>query len=329
MRKLITAFLYAALIVFAAPYAAAETDAQWKPNAFNTLAKCRPLWIALGDVPTDRNATGRDTTFVCHPRFALSHDNVSKTPDWVLEKLTRTQVSGSVNRPNKKFTSDKRVPPRGRAEDKDYPPKAVGLARGHMAPSEDFNNSVVAMKDTFVLSNAVPQVASFNGGIWGRFERRVRHIAVERKTVHVITGPVRRTGNAVSVTVPSENACGREISLKGPDIIQVCRAHNENRNVKCSRGVGVPIAVFKIVFDSAKDEVYAFVMPNNVHDRGGDDELTYLNKFRVPVATIEKMTGLQFFRQLPEQRQQKLLNACENNNLWAPEPKVKKKKKPA
>lgn len=332
LRKSITMLFAAALAASAASYAGAETDAQWKPSVFNKVSKCRGLWLALGDVPTDRNAATRDTTFVCHPRFALSHDNITKTPDWVLEKITKRQISGTNSRPNKGFTSEKRVPPRGRAVDADYPPKAVGFARGHMAPSEDFNSSPAAMKDTFVLSNAVPQIAPFNGGVWGQLEDRVRDAAFARQEIHVITGPVRRQGNASSVTLtPAQAGCGREQKIQGPQITEVCKAHNLNPAVKCKNGVGVPIALYKIVYDAKGDEVYAFLLPNRVHDNTGNDMLAYLDGFRVTVAAIESLTGIQFFHELPQAKQDRLLKQCEAKKFWAearPKKKKPKKKKP-
>jgi len=323
MRKVI---LFAALVLVAAP-AAAETDAQWQPSVFNNVSKCRALWIALGDVPTDRNAATRDTTFVCHPRFALSHDNASRTPDWVLEKITKKQISGANSRPGKSFVAEKRIPPRGRAVDADYPLKPVGFARGHMAPSEDFNSSAKAMADTFVLSNAVPQIASFNGGVWGQLEDRVRDAAYARGEVHVLTGPVRRPGGSANVSLTSAQAgCGHAVSLRGPDIALVCKEKRDNP-AECTKGVGVPVALFKIVYDSKQDQIYAFLLANNSHEPGNDMQ-AYLDRARVTVAAIENLTGLQFFRDLPPARQDKLVNRCETNNFWAPErPKKKKKKK--
>jgi endonuclease G len=345
MRNTIAALLVAGLAAAGCvdafvSIASAETDAQWKPSVFNKIIKCRPLWIALGDVPTDRNAATRDTTFVCHVRFAVSHDNVTKTPDWVLEKITRKQISGNNSRPSKGFTSDKRVPPRGRAVDTDYPPKKVGFARGHMAPSEDFNSSSAAMKETFVLSNAVPQIAPFNGGVWGQLEDRVRDAAFARDGLHVITGPVRRQNGDASVTLSAaQSGCNHAIELKGPPQALVCKANNKDSAKKCSGGVAVPIAIFKIAYDSRTDEIFAFLLPNRVHNNTGDDMQAYLDRFRVSVSAIEGLTGLQFFRELPQDRQSRLLKSCDaSSKFWAPErpkktakkaKKAKKKKKPS
>lgn len=325
MLMTLRALLAAAVVALAASHAMAETDAQWKPSIFNKISKCRPLWIALGDVPTERNPGPRDVAFVCHGRFALSHDNITKTPDWVLEKITKAQVSGTNDRPKKGFVKEKRVPPHGRAVDDDYPPEAVGFARGHMAPSEDFNSSIPAMKETFVLSNAVPQNASFNGGVWGQLEDRVRDVAFARKEIHVITGPVRRTANATSLTLtPAQSGCGHEMKIQGPQIALVCKAHNIDPNAKCKDAVAVPIALYKIIYDAKNAEVYAFLLQNNTQDAGGDIQ-KHLDGSRVTVGAIEELTGLQFFHEMPQAKQDRLLKQCESKIFWAPE---RPKKKP-
>jgi endonuclease G len=319
--RLVSISLLVGFVAVTAKPAAAETDAEWKPTVFNKISKCRSLWIGLGDVPGDSNAATRDTTFVCHPRFVLSHDNATKTPDWVIERLTKAQVSGHNDRPNKKFGPEPHVPPRGRAVDKDYPPRESGFARGHMAPSEDFNSSAAAMKDTFVLSNAVPQVgARFNGSIWATLEDEVRKAAKARGDIYVITGPVRGTATARSRTIAqADNGCGKKIDLDGPQQVQFCAANNQNSGVACTKGVGVPIALFKIIYDPKQGTAYAFVLPNKEHPSKTDDEARpYLAGFRVTVAAIEGVTGLKFFRELAAAKQEKAVKQCAADNLWAP-----------
>lgn len=331
MRTPLTAVLSAAIVAIATWHAAAETDAQWKPNAANKISTCRAIWIALGDVPTASNAANRDTTIVCHSKFlgtakrakkvsngfVLSHDNVSKTPDWVVERLTKAGVSGPQPRPSKSFTMERRVPPRGRARDADYPPLASNFARGHMAPSEDFNTNANAMKDTFVLSNAVPQIGPrFNGSVWGALEDEARLAAKARGVVHVITGPVRATGASRTVTIAqSASACRKPIVLDGPAVTNFCAKNG--KGVPCDRGgVGVPVGVFKIIYDADKGDAYAFVLPNRDHDRGNTDIRPYLETFRVSVDAIESVTGLQFFTELPDDKRRQAREQCAPGTLW-------------
>src|SRR5262249_32579201 len=114
-------------VVIAGAAPAPDPEGDFAPNAQNDPETCKALWGSVGLRRDTR--TGRDTIIVCHPLFVLLHDNKLKTPDWVLEKLTKQQVSGSNSRPNVTFKPDPRVPPHGRANDDDYPPKASGFAR--------------------------------------------------------------------------------------------------------------------------------------------------------------------------------------------------------
>jgi DNA/RNA endonuclease G (NUC1) len=330
MRQSLRALMAACLTVLATQ-ACAETDAQWQPNAANKISTCRALWIALGDVPTHGDAVNRDTTIVCHSKFlaagndakavsngfVLSHDNVSKTPDWVLERLTKAGVSGPQPRPEKSFVMERRVPPRGRARGTDYPPKTSNFARGHMAPSEDFNTSANAMKDTFVLSNAVPQIGPrFNGSVWGSLEDEARLAAKARDVVHVISGPVRASGAERTVTIAqSANRCDKRIVLDGPAVTNFCA--EDGKGAPCERGgVGVPVGLFKIIYDARSGDAYAFVLPNRDHDRGGTEIRPYLETFRVSVDAIESVTGLRFFAELPADKRRQAREQCAPGTLW-------------
>ena len=308
------------LVVAGITVAFAQTTAGWKPGKFNKQSTCRPLWIGLSDVPGDINAATRDTTLVCHTKFVLSHDNVSKTPDWVVEHLTKQQVSGKGNRPKISFSPQQRVPPVGRASNGDYTNTKSALARGHMAPSEDFNQNVAWMKESFVFSNAVPQAgAHFNGTVWAALEEQVRIAARKRQELYVITGPVRGTMTIRSrILAKADNACGNEIKLAGPDKEAfVCAASNKSKTSFCSKGVAVPIGLYKIVFDPKSGDSFAFVMPNIDHPNKKDSEVqAYLEGFRVNVAAIESLTGLRFFQDLPAEKRDKAAKACAPGTLW-------------
>ena len=67
---------------------------------------------------------------------------------------------------NISFSGDLCVPAAGQPDPGDYSKTPEKFEIGHMAPSDDFNNSDVNMRDTFVFSNAVPQAGdTFNAAI--------------------------------------------------------------------------------------------------------------------------------------------------------------------
>lgn len=288
----------AAALLISVPAVAAP--AKWKPGPKNKPTACGTLWRTIG-LP-QHITTGRDLAFVCHTRYILLHDNINKTPDWVIERLSSaTTVPNGADRTGLSFVSEKLVPPAGRASNADYTRPKANLDRGHMAPAEDFNVTRALMKESFIFSNAVPQVGDrFNGSIWKDFEAEVRKIALKNGDTFVITGPVRRPPDRDTLIIAeSDNDCGKRIELKGPHPREkfICAAASGKPSVFCDKGVSVPIGVFKIIYVRATTTAYAFVMPNIDHD-AGSDQTAYLDKFRISVAALENVTNLKFFREL-------------------------------
>ena len=322
--RLSGALVVALAVMLSLPRAAAETDAEWAPNEQNKPDFCSDVWQGMG-LPRYAPGIHADATLVCHKRFVLSHNNGNRTPDWVGEHLRRANLTSAFDRPRQSFAEEPRVRPSARAQDRDYPEDQVGLARGHMAPSEDFNNVEDDMKASFVLSNAVPQVSDrFNSSIWRRLEDEVRKAAIKREAVFVISGPIRGLRGRRTRTIPaSVNACGNGFRLKGPQQPRACVANRSNPSVACgSDGAAVPVGLYKIVYDPGRQVAYAFIMPNIEHpSHEGDTALTYLNGFRATVATVEWATGVQFLRGVPADQQNNVIRKCAGDTLWpAPPP---------
>ena len=307
------------VIVALALPAAAETDAQFKLTDKNKKESCPDLWTGIG-VPVYGKSAKRDATLVCHTRFVVMHNNATRSPDWVVERLKKSELTNKFNRPKQGFVQEKGVRPSARAKDDDYTNTKAELARGHMAPSEDFNNDFEDMKESFVLSNAVPQVGEkFNGAIWGQLEEEVREAAIARGELFVITGPVRALGKKRSRTISKAmNACGSAIVLDGPAQARVCDANNKKPTLPCNTaGVVVPVGVYKIVYDPATETAYAFAMPNRDHpSKKGDDVRPYLDTFRVSVSALQSVTNVQFLPALPAKKRSAILRKCAPDSLW-------------
>jgi DNA/RNA endonuclease G (NUC1) len=286
---------------------------------------CSIIWKGIGLPAYATTVSGK--TAICHDRFVLSHDNASKTPDWVVERLTKGKLTNKFPRPNVDFSPDPCVPADASPNAGDYAKTADKFEIGHMAPSEDFNNSDVNMRDTFVFSNAVPQAGdTFNAAIWRSLETEVRKAAIARKTLYVVTGPVRGDGTTRKINIAkADNACGGAIELATFDTKLVCKAVNKKQATSCISGVVVPVALYKIAYDPRKNAVYAFVMGNHNYPKGLGR--LFIEESRVNVGVIEKLTGLKFFTALPADKRADLVNRCEPTTLW-PAATPKKPKKP-
>lgn len=301
---------FAALLIGStlAPARAQET---FTPGPQNNPAFCSSLWQAIG-LPkyqdSDRDLT---STTVCHTRYVLSHTNPAKIPAWVIERLTAEQVSGNNPRPAKAFQPDVLLPENARATDDDYKGNPFGYDRGHQAPSEDFNQNADLMKETFLFSNIVPQEGKgFNQGVWKRLEEVVRKLAVDRKEIYVITGPIDPDARGRTLTITAAaNACGKAITLAPLTETAIC---GKNKNENCPAGVTVPIALYKIIYDASLKRANAYVLPNIDHRPliNKSDLITYIGGFRTTVSIVELFTGIKFFPDLSLRDRHLQLEQC-------------------
>lgn len=159
-----------------------------------------------------------------------------------------------------KFTPDTLVST-GSATAKDY--EKSGYDKGHLCPAADMKSSPVLMKECFFMSNMSPQEPSFNRGVWSKLEELVRTWAMQDSLLYIATGPVFRD---------SMKFIGKK-----------------NR-------VAVPWGFYKVILDYRKGhwpKAIGFILPNC----GTTDSLIH---FTVSVDSVEKVTGIDFFPNLPD-----------------------------
>jgi endonuclease G len=273
--------LAAVLSAAAAPAVGAETT-EADPRYCRTFS-------GYGGFPRHRGAFVLDGhQRICRPGYALLHNGATRTPDWVVEVLTRAAITGTVKRKDN-FAPDPALPEGVGATPGDY--RRSGFDRGHMAPAADFKSDQVLMNDSFFMSNMSPQVGpSFNRGIWAQLEERARDLARSRGRLVVLTGPIYDA-----------------YDLLGEDFIGPGTKEIANRNDPARR-VRVPDGYFKILSDPDRRRALAFALPNQ-RLPGRDIE-----EFRVTIRLVEDMTGLNFFPEF-DARTQNILEANEGE-MW-------------
>ncbi|MGB0506234.1 MAG: DNA/RNA non-specific endonuclease [Pikeienuella sp.] len=261
---------------------------------------------------------------LCNDRFCLLHSAETKTPVFVVERLDAVLVTGTNTRPKVKFvpendaTEDDEGLPAGtaRAVDDDY--RNSGYARGHMAPSNDSKCSKKLMKNTFVLSNAVPQIQNgFNGSYWRYLEDRVHKLAAKSSAeLFVITGPVAATAEGIEIKI-GENMCGKSIKLPSASELakhEICDANDDDATKACEAGVAVPAGLFKVIYTADTGRAFAFLMPNINHSplkrASGLPTNAYLDEWRVSLDILEELTDLEFFPDLTLREQKVVKENC-------------------
>lgn len=135
-----------------------------------------------------------------------------------------------------------------------------GYDKGHLCPAGDMGFNHTAMEESFMMSNMSPQAPDFNRGIWKDLETQVRDWAKEDHKLYIVTGPIFKDDKG---TIGADN-------------------------------VEVPGYYYKVIFDPAdQPKMIAFVLPNEGSTRPISD-------FAVSTHEVEKLTGIDFFSQLPD-----------------------------
>lgn len=159
------------------------------------------------------------------------------------------------------FRPDVRVPIEFRAELSDY--SGSGYDRGHLAASDNLDDSELQNSETFLLSNMSPQVSSLNRGPWAKLEAAIRKKDESASVLetYVLTGPL------FDFTKP--------IKILGKD----------NRYGK---HIPVPSHFFKCILTESRGGTlrqWAFIMPNK---KGVSSNLsTHI----VPTEKVEQWAG--------------------------------------
>nr|WP_315231839.1 DNA/RNA non-specific endonuclease [uncultured Albidiferax sp.] len=171
---------------------------------------------------------------LCYENFAVLHDGANKTPLYVAERLNRQILLAADGQTRlSRFHSERLLPTNERAEPSDY--LDSGYAQGHMAPAADMPTPN-AMRQSFTLSNAVPQNPGHNSGAWLKIEKDTRaYVMRAAGDVYVITAPVYEPG-------------GRTIG---------------------SNQVRVPTHLFKLVYDPNTQRAWVHWQQNGAGTRAG------------------------------------------------------------
>lgn len=189
---------------------------------------------------------------ICRTGYILAHDIDARIPDWVAWTLTPERVMGCIPR-NDAFAADQSIPKGQRAELSDY--DRSGYDQGHLVNNADLSWDAQAQKESFLLSNMSPQLASINRGVWKNLEQ------AERAWVY---------SSQHSFTIYAGNIYSKDSKTIG------------------SNKVVVPDFLYKILVDNATKMSYSFLIP---HKNGIDSDFT---KHQTTIFDIETVSGISF-----------------------------------
>uniref|UniRef100_UPI00358E037D nuclease EXOG, mitochondrial-like isoform X2 n=1 Tax=Myxine glutinosa TaxID=7769 RepID=UPI00358E037D len=215
---------------------------------------------------------------------AVSFNQARRTPRWVAEHITSSSITGPANRKNMKFKADPSIQPLFSAFNEDY--LGSGWSRGHMAPAANYKNSQDAMRETFFLSNIVPQNNENNSGFWNRFGVLFKIIQEKRKRLEIYCRSLCSRFDDVWIISGPLNLPWK---IDGKDCVHHYMIGKSD--------VAVPTHLFKVVLTGRSGGgslcLGAFLVPNA--------PIGYQQKladFQVSLSELEYKTGISFFPKL-------------------------------
>lgn len=161
------------------------------------------------------------------------------------------------------------------AKSTDY--TASGYDKGHLVPCEDMSFDENAMHETFYYTNCAPQTTELNRGEWKMLEELSRNWGKEYGEVIVISGPV----------------FGKNM-----------------KNIGASK-IPVPNLFYKIIIrhETQTYKAISFILPNVTTPING------LQNYVCSVDSVEKLTGLDFFTDLPDNLEEQF-ESVSNTKDW-------------
>ncbi len=212
-------------------------------------------------------------------QYALSYNRERNIPNWASWQLNQSWLGDAKRQDN--FRSDSTLPTSWyRVRSLDY--AKSGFDKGHVVSSEDRGKSDADNSATFLMTNMIPQAPDNNRVVWSQFEAACRALAKQGKDLYIVAGSSGFGGNGSN----------GDMTLLNNKVI-------------------VPAKIWKVVLVvdrlgvAPKDvtqkvsRTIALIVPNQqgVKSKPWKEYVTSVDE-------VEKLTGYDFFSNLPKEVQQ-------------------------
>jgi endonuclease G len=217
-----------------------------------------------------------EISFVKHTFYEIGYNIKYRLPAWTFYSLTKEHLVLANLERKGSFVKDPLLNS-SQAKSSDY--SASGFDKGHLVPCEDMSFSETAMHETFYYSNCAPQTTELNRGEWKMLEELSRNWGKEYREVIVISGPVFENTMKTIGEDPEKNGTNR---------------------------IPVPNLFYKIIVrhQGQTYKAISFILPNV------STPINSLQNYVCSVDSVEKITGLDFFSDLPDNLEAQFESVC-------------------
>lgn len=216
---------------------------------------------------------------ILKPQYTLSYNRERSIPNWASWQLNQSWLGDAKRQDN--FRSDPTLPTDwDRVRPADY--AKSGFDKGHVVSSEDRGKSDTDNSATFFMTNMIPQAPDNNRVIWSQFEEACRTLVKQGKELYIVAGSSGFGGNGSNGDMTLLNKKVVVPATIWKVVLVLDRPGLEPKNItpKVSRTI-------------------AIVVPNQqgVKSKPWRDYITSVDE-------VEKLTGYDFFSNLPKEVQQ-------------------------
>lgn len=237
----------------------------------------KPLFLGNPSNAT-KDASQKENYLLEKSSYTVSYNDTTRIPNWVSWHLEASDMGGLSR--TSSFRQDTTLP-NGfyRVKTGDY--TNSNFSRGHMCPNGDRNGNADNQKDTFIMTNIVPQNQVNNNGPWKGLENHLQTLAEKsNKECYIISGPYGKGGT-------DKNSEFKETI--GPNI-------------------QVPAYVWKIAIvldlgDNDHERINTDTEVIAIHTPNRQDCNGKWYEYIVNVDYLESITGFDFFSNLSEELQ--------------------------
>lgn len=228
--------------------------------------------------PSAASKVSYDNYLLEKTTYALSYSESKGIPLWCAWHLCAKDL-GNVKRSGA-FEADSLPFDMKKVKPGDYNYKKYGFDRGHLCPSSDRTASEEANRETFLMTNMVPQSPSLNRTVWKNLESYSRSLVKNGKELYIVAGGAGEGGE----------------SEKGK--FSFIRSESAN--------ITVPSFCYKIilVLDEGENDiarvnektpVICVLIPNG---KNLEKDWSY---YTLPVDSVEELTKFDFLSLLPDE----------------------------
>ena len=161
-------------------------------------------------------------------------------------------------------------------------------SRGHMIPNASRNGNEEMQKQTFYVTNAVPQIQDkFNGGIWQSLEGALQNIG-KSEEIYIVTGVAfNKAGESKAIEYTTAKDDTKQVPVPNYFYKVVLKVNKSGSTITGASAIGFWFEHKEYVDDS------------------------YMN-YAVSVDQIEQWTGFDFFVNVPDSYE----TMAETNSIW-------------